>query len=185
MKKTETAVLGGGCFWCIEASLMQIEGVLSVESGFMGGHVERPTYEETCYGETGHAEVVRVEYDPAVLAYWELLEVFLCAHDPTTLDQQGEDVGPQYRSVIFYENEVQRAEAERVIAQWTASKVFDAPIVTAIEPAQQFWKAEEYHQNFYSNNPNEPYCVLNVAPKVAKVRAKYADRIKTNWATAK
>lgn len=159
---------------------MQIEGVLSVESGFMGGHVENPTYEETCYGETGHAEVVRVEFNPTVLAYWELLEVFLSAHDPTTLDQQGEDVGPQYRSVIFYENEVQRAEAKRVIADWDAKRVFDAPIVTAIEPAQNFWKAEEYHQKFYANHPSEPYCALNVAPKVAKVRAKYRNRLKAD-----
>jgi peptide-methionine (S)-S-oxide reductase len=178
MASTETAVLGGGCFWCVEAALLQLEGVLSVESGYMGGDVDHPTYEQVCRGNTGHVEVVRIEFDPAVISYGELLEVFFTAHDPTTLNQQGNDVGTQYRSVIFYINDAQRAEAERVIAELTAKNIFDAPIVTAVEPARNFWKAEEYHQNYFANNSFRPYCLFAVAPKVAKVRAKYSDRIK-------
>jgi peptide-methionine (S)-S-oxide reductase len=178
MGNTETAVLGGGCFWCVEAALLQLEGVLSVESGYMGGKVDQPTYEQVCSGNTGHVEVVRVEFDPARVSYEELLEVFFTAHDPTTLNRQGNDAGTQYRSVIFFLNEVQRTEAERVIAGLTAKQVFDAPIVTAIEPAHTFWKAEGYHQNYFANNSNRPYCLFAVAPKVAKVRAKYADRVK-------
>jgi peptide-methionine (S)-S-oxide reductase len=177
MSKTETAVLGGGCFWCVEAALQQLSGVLSVESGYMGGNVDQPTYEQVSSGNTGHVEVVRVEFDPEMLSYRELLEVFFTAHDPTTLNRQGNDVGTQYRSVIFYLNG-QRAEAEKVIAELTADKVFDAPIVTAIEPARTFWKAEKYHQNYFANNSHQPYCLFAVAPKVAKVRAKYVDRIK-------
>ena len=178
MANTETAVLGGGCFWCVEAALLQLEGVLQVDSGYMGGHTDQPTYEQVCSGKTGHAEVVRVEFDPAQISYGELLEVFFTAHDPTTLNRQGNDVGTQYRSVIFYLNEAQRAEAERVIGEWTANKIFDSPIVTAIEPAGIFWKAEEYHQNYFANNSNRPYCLFAVAPKVVKVRHKYADRVK-------
>jgi peptide-methionine (S)-S-oxide reductase len=177
MSKTETAVLGGGCFWCVEAALQQLSGVLSVESGYMGGNVDQPTYEQVSSGNTRHVEVVRVEFDPEQLSYRELLEVFFTAHDPTTLNRQGNDVGTQYRSVIFYLNG-QRAEAEKVIAELTADKVFDAPIVTAIEPARTFWKAEKYHQNYFANNSHQPYCLFAVAPKVAKVRAKYVDRIK-------
>jgi peptide-methionine (S)-S-oxide reductase len=177
MGKTETAVLGGGCFWCVEAALLQLKGVLSVESGYMGGEVDQPTYEQVCSGKTGHVEVVRVEFDPEVIAYRELLEVFFTAHDPTTLNRQGNDVGTQYRSVIFYLNG-QRKVAEEVIAELTAEKIFDAPIVTAIEPARTFWKAEGYHQNYFANNSHQPYCLFAVAPKVAKVRAKYVERIK-------
>ena len=143
----------------------------------MGGNVDQPTYEQVSSGNTGHVEVVRVEFDPEQLSYRELLEVFFTAHDPTTLNRQGNDVGTQYRSVIFYLNG-QRAEAEKVIAELTADKVFDAPIVTAIEPARTFWKAEKYHQNYFANNSHQPYCLFAVAPKVAKVRAKYVDRIK-------
>lgn len=178
MANTETAVLGGGCFWCVEAALLQLEGVLKVESGYMGGRLEQPTYSQVCGGNTGHAEVVRVEFDPAVISFGELLEVFFTAHDPTTLNRQGNDVGTQYRSVIFVMNDVQRAEALRVIADLTNKKVFDAPIVTTIEPAQTFWKAEEYHQNYFAHNSYQPYCLFAVAPKVVKVRAKYADRVK-------
>jgi peptide-methionine (S)-S-oxide reductase len=178
MANTETAILGGGCFWCVEAALLQLEGVLTVESGYMGGTVERPSYEQVCTGKTGHAEVVRVEFDPQRISYPELLEVFFTAHDPTTLNRQGNDVGTQYRSVIFVLDERQRAEAERVIAEWTAKQVFAVPIVTAIEPAGTFWKAETYHQNYFANNSHQPYCLFAVAPKVAKVRAKYADRVK-------
>jgi peptide-methionine (S)-S-oxide reductase len=177
MAKTEAAVLGGGCFWCVEAALQQLEGVLSVENGYMGGNVDLPTYEQVCGGKTGHVEVVRVEFDPAIISFAELLEVFFTAHDPTTLNRQGNDVGTQYRSVIFVLNG-QRAVAERVIAELTAKQVFDAPIVTAIEPARTFWKAEGYHQDYFRNNSHKPYCLFAVAPKVAKVRAKYVDRIK-------
>jgi len=178
MANTETAVLGGGCFWCVEAALLQLEGVLNVESGYMGGKVDQPTYEQVCSGNTGHAEVVKVEFDPGVVSYGELLEAFFTAHDPTTLNRQGNDEGTQYRSVIFFLNEKQRTEAERVIAEFAAKNVFDAPIVTAVEPARAFWKAEEYHQNYFANNSNRPYCLFAVAPKVAKIRAKFADRIK-------
>jgi peptide-methionine (S)-S-oxide reductase len=177
MGNTATAVLGGGCFWCVEAALLQVQGILSVESGYMGGHVDQPTYEQVCSGNTGHAEVVRVEFDPSIISYAELLEVFFTAHDPTTLNRQGNDVGTQYRSVIFVLNG-QREVAERVIADLTAKEVFDAPIVTTIEPARTFWKAEGYHQNYFANNSNRPYCLFAVAPKVAKIRAKYSDRVK-------
>ncbi|PSH05337.1 MAG: peptide-methionine (S)-S-oxide reductase [Acidobacteria bacterium] len=178
MKETETAVVGGGCFWCVEAALLQVEGVLKVESGYMGGNVDHPTYKQVCTGTTAHVEVVRVEFDPSLLSFGELLEVFFTAHDPTTLNRQGNDVGTQYRSVIFFLNERQRTEAERVIAELTAKNIFGAPMVTAIEPAQTFWEAEDYHQNYFANNSNQPYCLYAVAPKVAKVRAKYAGRIK-------
>jgi peptide-methionine (S)-S-oxide reductase len=178
MAETETAVLGGGCFWCVEAALQQLEGVLRVESCYMGGKRERPTYEQVCTGATGHAEVVRVEFDPAAISYAELLEAFFTAHDPTTRDRQGNDVGTQYRSVIFALDERQRAEAARVIASLEAKHLFAAPIVTAIEPAGAFWKAEEYHQNYFANNSHQPYCLFAVAPKVAKVRAKFTGRVK-------
>jgi peptide-methionine (S)-S-oxide reductase len=175
---TETAGLGGGCFWCVEAALLQLEGVLMVESGYMGGQTDQPTYQQVCAGGTGHVEVVRVEFDPAVISFAELLEVFFTAHDPTTLNRQGNDVGTQYRSVIFVLNDEQRAEAERVIAELTEEAVFNAPIVTPIEPVRTFWKAEQYHQNYFANNSHQPYCLFAVAPKVVKVRSKYADRVK-------
>jgi peptide-methionine (S)-S-oxide reductase len=175
---TETAILGGGCFWCVEAALLQVEGVLRVESGYMGGKRPQPSYEQVCTGASGHAEVVRVEFDPSVISYAELLEIFFTAHDPTTMNRQGNDVGTQYRSVIFTLNDRQKAEAARVIARLEADNVFDAPIVTAVEPAGEFWRAEEYHQNYFANNSQQPYCLFAVAPKVAKVRAKHADRIK-------
>ncbi len=177
MSKTESAVLGGGCFWCVEAALLQLQGVLSVESGYMGGHIDQPTYEQVCTGTTGHVEVVRVEFDPAIITYRDVLEVYFTAHDPTTLNRQGNDVGTQYRSVIFTLNG-QRNIAEEVVASLTQEKVFNAPIVTAIEPAGIFWKAEGYHQNYYANNPRQPYCMMAVAPKVAKIRAKFANRLK-------
>jgi len=178
MMNTEIAVLGGGCFWCVEAALLQLEGVLSVESGYMGGHVDQPTYEQVCQGNTEHVEVVKVEFNPTVFSYGELLEVYFTAHDPTTLNRQGNDVGTQYRSVIFVLNETQQSEAKRVIAELTANHVFEAPIVTSIEPARTFWKAEGYHQNYFANNSHQPYCLFAVAPKVAKVRAKYVSKIK-------
>lgn len=179
MAQMEIAVLGGGCFWCVEAALLQLEGVVRVESGYMGGRRPNPSYEQVCTGATGHAEVVRVEFDPEKIRYSELLEVFFTAHDPTTLNRQGNDVGTQYRSVIFTLDEGQRAEAARVIANLEEQRLFDQPIVTTVEPAGEFWRAEGYHQNYFANHPRQPYCLLAVAPKVAKVRAKYAHRLRS------
>jgi len=175
---TEKAVLGGGCFWCVEAAFLQLEGVESVRSGYMGGKRPNPTYEQVCTGVTGHVEVAEITYDHTKISYRDLLEVFFTAHDPTTLNRQGNDVGEQYRSVIFYLNEEQKKAAEEVIAEWTREKVFADPIVTAVEPAQTFWPAENYHQNYFANNPNQPYCMFAVAPKVKKVRQKFASRVK-------
>jgi len=176
--KVETAVLGGGCFWCMEASFLQIEGILKVESGHMGGQEANPTYEAVCMGETGHAEVVRIEFDPSLISYTEVLEIFFSMHDPTSLNRQGDDIGPQFRSVIFQLNEDQRRQARQVINDMTEQEVFDKPIVTVIEPAGTFWKAEDYHQNYYQLHPEEAYCQTDIAPKVAKVRAKFAARLK-------
>jgi len=177
---TEKAVLGGGCFWCIEAAFLQLEGVEAVRSGYMGGKRPNPTYEQVCTGVTGHVEVAELTFDPAKISYRDLLEVFFTAHDPTTLNRQGNDVGEQYRSVIFYLNEEQKKTAEGVIAEFTREQVFDKPIVTAVEPAQTFWPAENYHQNYYANNPYQPYCMFAVAPKVKKVRQKFASRVKAH-----
>jgi peptide-methionine (S)-S-oxide reductase len=175
---TEKAVLGGGCFWCVEASFLQLEGVESVRSGYMGGKRPNPTYEQVCTGVTGHVEVAEITFDPAKISYRDLLEVFFTAHDPTTPNRQGNDVGEQYRSVIFYMNEEQKKTAEEVIAEFTREQVFDKPIVTAVEPVQTFWPAENYHQNYYANNPYQGYCMFVVAPKVKKVREKFAGRMK-------
>jgi len=175
---TEKAVLGGGCFWCVEAAFLQLVGVESVVSGYMGGKRPNPTYEQVCAGVTGHVEVAEITFDPAKISYRDLLEVFFTAHDPTTLNRQGNDVGEQYRSVIFYLNGEQKKTAEDVIAEFTREQVFDKPIVTAVEPAQTFWPAENYHQNYYANNPYQPYCMFAVAPKVKKVRQKFAARVK-------
>jgi peptide-methionine (S)-S-oxide reductase len=178
MPNTETAVLGGGCFWCLEAVFDKLEGVLSVESGYMGGHVEKPTYRQVCEGNTGHVEVVRVSFDRDKLSYDDVLEVFFAIHDPTTLNRQGNDVGDQYRSVIFYNSEEQRQEAQTAIARLNAAHAFPAPIVTTVEPSKQFHMAEEYHQEYFTNNPYQPYCQLVVSPKVKKFQQKFADKIK-------
>ncbi len=175
---TEKAVLGGGCIWCVEAALVQLEGVESVRSGYMGGRRPNPTYEQVCAGTTGHVEVAEITFDPEKISYRDLLEVFFTVHDPTTLNRQGNDVGEQYRSVIFYENEAQKKTAEEVIAEWTREKVFANPIVTALEPAQTFYVAEDYHQDYFKNHPFQPYCMFTVAPKVKKVREKFASRVK-------
>jgi peptide-methionine (S)-S-oxide reductase len=175
---TENAILGGGCFWCVEAAFVQLEGVESVRSGYMGGRRPNPTYEQVCTGVTGHVEVAEITFDPAKISYRDLLEVFFTVHDPTTLNRQGNDVGEQYRSVIFYLDEAQKKTAEEVIAEWTREKVFPDPIVTAVEPAQAFYVAEDYHQNYYANNPYQPYCMFAVAPKVKKIRQKFAERVK-------
>ena len=174
-----TAVLGGGCFWCLEAVYDRLRGVTSVESGYMGGRVENPTYQQVCGGNTGHVEVVRVTFDPQEISFAELLEVFFAIHDPTTLNRQGNDVGEQYRSVIFYESEEQRAEAEKTIAALNAKHVWPNPIVTAIEPAQKFYVAEDYHQTYFANNASQPYCQLVVGPKVKKFEKAFAARMKS------
>ncbi len=170
------AVLGGGCFWCLEAVYQEMRGVLQVESGYAGGHVPNPTYKEVCTGTTGHAEVVRITYDPKEVSYADLLEVFFTIHDPTTLNRQGNDVGPQYRSVIFYSNPEQEKIAQA--AKAAAAQLWPKPIVTEIAPLDRFYKAEDYHQNYYRNNPAQPYCIYVVGPKVEKFRQKFRDRLK-------
>jgi len=178
MAKEQSAVFGGGCFWCIEAIFQRLNGVRHVESGYMGGHIAGPTYRQVCNGDTGHVEVVRVTFDPDEISYRELLDVFFTVHDPTTLNQQGNDVGEQYRSVIFYADEEQQRIAEDVIAEMTAARVFPAPIVTAIEPASTFYKAEDYHQNYYNENSRQPYCMFVISPKLAKFEKKFAEKMK-------
>jgi peptide-methionine (S)-S-oxide reductase len=174
--KTEVAVLGGGCFWCTEAVYLEVRGVMKVESGYTGGQADSPTYEQVCAGTTGHAEVVRLEFDPEVISYRDLLEIFFTIHDPTTLNRQGNDVGTQYRSVIYYQSPEQEATAKKVIAEMAA--VWDAPIVTQLEPAQTYYKAEPYHQNYFSQHPLQGYCAFVVAPKVAKFRKTFSNRMK-------
>jgi peptide-methionine (S)-S-oxide reductase len=179
MSNSETAILGGGCFWCLEAVFDGLRGVKSVESGYMGGHVDNPTYRQVCGGDTGHVEVVRVTFDPQEISYRDLLDVFFSIHDPTTLNRQGGDVGTQYRSVIFYNSEEQRQAAEKAIAALNASHVWPDPVVTAVEPATKFFIAEDYHQEYFANNPAQPYCQLVVSPKVKKFRQKFAARVKS------
>ena len=174
MNRTETATLGGGCFWCLEAVYVEVNGVLKVESGYTGGRQPRPTYEEVCTGQTGHAEVVRVTFDPEVVSYRDLLEIFFAIHDPTTLNRQGNDHGPQYRSAIFYHSERQRATAEAMIQELTAAGAFADPIVTEVTPAPEFYAAEDYHQDYFANHRAQPYCLFVVAPKVQKFRSKFA-----------
>lgn len=166
--ETETITLGGGCFWCMEAIFQDLKGVEKVESGFSGGTVANPTYKQVCTGTTGHAEVVQITFDPKVLPLTTLLQVFFALHDPTTLDRQGADVGSQYRSVIFYRTPAQRAAAEFEIKSLDAQKVYANPIVTQVVPFQAFYKAEAYHQNYYEDNTNQPYCQLVISPKLAK-----------------
>ncbi|MBN9659891.1 MAG: peptide-methionine (S)-S-oxide reductase MsrA [Acidobacteria bacterium] len=176
---TATATLAGGCFWCLEAVYLQMRGVLSVASGYMGGTENEPTYEEVCSGETGHAEVVQLVYDPNISSYRDILEVFIAIHDPTTLNRQGNDVGTQYRSAIFYHTPEQEAEARTFLSELTTAKVFDDPIVTEITPAARFWPAEDYHKNYFATHPWQPYCTFVVSPKVAKFRKKFSALLKT------
>jgi peptide-methionine (S)-S-oxide reductase len=175
---TETAVLGGGCFWCLEAVFDELAGVVAVESGYAGGQSADPSYDEVCSGRTGHAEVVRVTFDPALLSFRDLLTVFFTIHDPTTLNRQGNDVGTQYRSVIFCQTPAQRAVAEDVIAELTAAKLWRDPIVTEIAGAAPFHEAEGYHQEYFARNPRQPYCAVVVAPKVSKFRKHFTQRLK-------
>ena len=178
MNNRETATLAGGCFWCLEAVFDELKGVESVESGYTGGRRPNPTYEQVCTGVTGHAEVVRITFDPEVVSFRELLEVFFTIHDPTTLDHQGADVGTQYRSAIFYHTPEQKQVAEEVITELNAEGIWDAPIVTEVAPLTEYYPAEEYHQEYFRNNPQQPYCQFVVGPKVAKFRKKYLERLK-------
>ncbi|HWX10951.1 MAG TPA: peptide-methionine (S)-S-oxide reductase MsrA [Trinickia sp.] len=172
---SETATLGGGCFWCLEAVYLDVEGVNSVESGYAGGTVERPTYEQVCDGDTGHAEVVKVEFDPAKISYREILQIFFSIHDPTQLNRQGNDVGTQYRSVIFTHSDTQRQIALDAMRELEREGIFDRPVVTQVQPLDgNYWPAEAYHQNYFSKHPEQGYCAFVVAPKVAKFRAKFA-----------
>jgi peptide-methionine (S)-S-oxide reductase len=178
MQTEQTAIFGGGCFWCIEAVFSRLEGVTSVESGYMGGHVDKPTYRQVCGGDTGHVEVVRIKYDPSLIRYRDLLDVFFSVHDPTTLNRQGNDVGEQYRSVIFFTDDEQEREAEETIAELNASHAFPEPIVTAVEPAQTFYVAEGYHQQYYDNNATQPYCQFVIAPKLRKLEKKFSQKLR-------
>ncbi|RQP09630.1 MAG: peptide-methionine (S)-S-oxide reductase [Chryseobacterium sp.] len=174
----EYATLAGGCFWCVESCFLMLEGVESVVSGYSGGHVENPTYEAVCTGSTGHAEVVQLAYDPSVISFDKILEAFWFLHDPTQLNRQGNDIGTQYRSAIFYHNEAQREAAEKYMQQSEASGLWSGKYVTEIVPFEKFYPAEQYHQNYFSQNPNQPYCSAVVAPKVAKFKKHFKDSLK-------
>ena len=176
------ATLGGGCFWCVEAVFERLRGVSDVVSGYAGGHTSDPTYREVCNGTTGHAEVVQITYDPEDISYRDLLYVFFTTHNPTTRNQEGADVGPQYRSIILYHDDEQQATAEDVIEELEDEGVFDDPIVTEVEPLDTFYRAEEKHQDYYADNPHLPYCQAVIAPKVQKLREKHLDKLKTEEA---
>jgi len=178
MAKLEKAVLAGGCFWCLEAVFADLQGVMSVVSGYCGGARPHPSYEQVCTGASGHAEVVQIDFDPEILSFRDLLEVFFAIHDPTTPDRQGNDIGSQYRSAIFAQTPEQAAEARQVIAELMSD--FPQPIITEINPAAEFWPAEDYHQEYFAQHPRQPYCQAVVAPKLAKFRAKFRSRTKSN-----
>jgi peptide-methionine (S)-S-oxide reductase len=174
----EVATLAGGCFWCLEAVYDLLKGVKSVESGYMGGKVVNPSYQQVCTGNTGHAEIVQVTFDPEQVGFKDILDVFFTVHDPTTLNRQGNDVGTQYRSAIFYHSPEQKAAADQKIAELNSSHLWSAPIVTEVTPAETFYVAEDYHQEYFENNPNQGYCQFIVAPKVAKFRKHYLEKLK-------
>lgn len=176
--ETSVATLGGGCFWCTEAALAQLKGVLQVVSGYAGGQTDKPTYEDICTGRTGHAEVIQLTFDPAIIDYRTLLITFFAIHDPTTLNRQGNDSGTQYRSVIFTHDATQAEIAKKLIADLTEGQVWDDPIVTEVAPLPRFWPAEDYHQDFFANNPYQPYCMAVARPKVEKIREKFAELLK-------
>ena len=178
------ATLGGGCFWCIEAVLEQLRGVREVVSGYAGGHVPNPSYEQVCTGRTGHAEVVQVTFDPSEISFRELLEVFFTLHDPTTENRQGADVGTQYRSIVLFHNDAQRKTAEGVIRAFEEDGIWGDPIVTQLEPLTEFYPAEQHHQEYYRNHPWQPYCQAVIAPKVSKLRQKYLSRLKPDFQSA-
>ena len=174
----QTATLAGGCFWCLEAVYDEIKGIQGVESGYAGGHMDNPTYRAVCNGDTGHAEVVQVHFDPNVVSYRDLLNVFFAIHDPTTLNRQGADVGTQYRSAIFYHDDDQKKIAEELIKDLNAQKIWDKPIVTKVEKLDKFYLAEDYHQEYFARNPYQPYCMAVVAPKVSKFRKHFLEMLK-------
>ena len=178
MSQREVATLAGGCFWCLEAAFQDLKGVENVQSGYAGGRVANQSYEDVCTGTTGHAEVVQITFNPQVVSFEDLLHVFFTIHDPTTLNRQGADVGTQYRSAIFYHSPEQKATAERVIAELQAQKLWDEPVVTELKPLTAFYPAEEYHRDYFRRNPTQGYCRAVIAPKVAKVRKLYFDRLK-------
>jgi peptide-methionine (S)-S-oxide reductase len=178
MSEYQKATLAGGCFWCLEAVFEELKGVVSVESGYAGGHVPNPSYQAVCTGMTGHAEAVQITFDPQELSYADLLRVFFSIHDPTTRNRQGADIGSQYRSAIFYHNEEQKRIAEEVIQEIDGTKIWSNPIVTEVKPLESFYMAEGYHQEYYVNNRNQPYCRVVIDPKVAKFRKQYFDRLK-------
>ena len=174
----EIATLAGGCFWCLEAVFDELKGVVSVESGYMGGKITNPTYEQVCSGNTGHAEVVRLTFDPSVVSFKEILEVFFVIHDPTTLNRQGNDAGTQYRSAIFYHSAEQKSAAEQVIANLNSARIYDDPVVTEVVAASPFYVAEDYHQEYFQRNSAQPYCAYVVRPKVAKFRKDFLEKLK-------
>jgi peptide-methionine (S)-S-oxide reductase len=174
---TEHATFAGGCFWCLEAVFLELKGVTAVQSGYAGGKRASPTYEQVCSGATGHAEVVRVAYDPEIVSYKELLDVFFTIHDPTTLNRQGGDKGTQYRSAVFFESSEQERIARETMAEFTAARVWDDPIVTEVTPLEAFWPAEEYHNNYFARNPQNPYCSVVIAPKVSKARKLFLEKL--------
>ncbi len=178
----ETITLGGGCFWCLEAVYLEMEGVTEVISGYAGGHKPNPSYEEVCTGATGHAEVVQIKFDNKATTLTEILSVFFTIHDPTTLNRQGADVGTQYRSVIFFHDEPQRDTAKTILDEMTNQGIWHSPIVTELQPVPEFYRAEEYHQNYFSQNPYQGYCRAVVAPKVSKFRSRFAHKLRTNVA---
>lgn len=178
--RKEVAVFGGGCFWCTEAVFDELRGVISVMPGYAGGSTKNPTYEQVCVGRTRHAEVIRIEFDPSQIAFKDLLAVFFATHDPTTLDRQGDDVGTQYRSTILYATEEQKQEAEAFIEELNDSKSFGKPVVTTIEPLGEFYEAEKYHQKYYANNAYQPYCQLNITPKIHKLHKQFTDLLKSH-----
>jgi peptide-methionine (S)-S-oxide reductase len=179
-EQTEVAVFGGGCFWCTEAVFDELRGVRSVVSGYAGGKTNKPTYEQVCSGSTGHAEVIRIEFDPAVISFRDLMTVFFATHDPTTLNRQGNDAGTQYRSAIFYADEQQKQAAAAFIKELDAAKSFRNPIVTTLEPLTEFFAAEDYHQKYYANNPYQPYCQYMIPPKLNKLHKQFEDLLKSH-----
>ncbi|MEC9489256.1 MAG: peptide-methionine (S)-S-oxide reductase MsrA [Halanaerobium sp.] len=179
-KRLAVATLAGGCFWCMEAVFTELKGIKKVQPGYTGGSLPRPTYEEVCTGNTGHAEAIQITYDPRDISFQELLQVFFTVHDPTTLNRQGQDIGTQYRSAVFYHDEEQKEMAQQVIAQIDSSGLWNEPIVTEVTPLQEFFPAEDYHKDYFAKNPDKAYCQMTIAPKVAKLRAKFFAKLKTD-----
>jgi peptide-methionine (S)-S-oxide reductase len=179
-RSLEVATLASGCFWCTEAVFQEIKGVVKVEPGYSGGSMQSPTYNQVSTGTTGHAEAVQIKFKPSIISFREILEIFFATHDPTTLNRQGADFGHQYRSVLFYHNNKQKATAEEVIEELTKEKVFDSPIVTEVKPFKAFYKAEDYHKDYFKKHPNQPYCRVVISPKIANLRKKFQDKLKSS-----